>query len=51
MRITVMKYGYLVPIENLTVWRLVVQIGFIIEVQMLRIQLQPFAQWMITVFG
>lgn len=38
MKIVVTKYGYLVPMENLTDWRLVVQIGFIIEVQMLRIK-------------
>lgn len=44
MRIVVMKYGYLVLMENLIDWHLALQIGFIIEVQMFPIKLQPSVQ-------
>lgn len=44
MRLVVTKYGYLVQMENLIDWHLASQIGFIIEVQMLHIKLQPFVQ-------
>lgn len=44
MKLVVMKYGYRVLMGNLIDWHLVSQIGSIIEVQMLCIKSQPFAQ-------
>lgn len=43
MKTVVMKYGYLVLMENLIDWHLATQIGFIIEAQVLLIKLQQFA--------
>jgi len=44
MKLLVMKYGYHVLMGNWIDWHLVAQIGSIIEVQMVCIKSQPFAQ-------